>query len=97
MTVTYGSVHLPTAALGSPDRFERARIFADEIDDLYEDEYSLCARRSPAVSRIWRCRITASVAFGVMRCPNGESGGFCEHSIALGLCYLDEQAERQAW
>lgn len=31
------------ATLAGQDRLERARSLVDTIDDLYEDEYSLCA------------------------------------------------------
>ena len=70
--------------------FERARILAGEIDDLYEDEYSLCATVNDGEPYLAMLHHRVGPLWSECECPNGEPGGFCAHSIAVGLCYLAE-------
>ncbi len=82
--------------LAGAERLERARILAEEIDDLYEDEHSLCATIDDGQPYLAMLHHRSGRLWSECECPNGEPGGFCEHSIALGLCYLDEEAARHA-
>ena len=76
--------------LAGPVRVERARIFADEIEDLYEDEYSLCGTIIDCQPYLAMLHHRVGRLWSECECPNGEPGGFCEHVIALGLCYLNQ-------
>jgi uncharacterized Zn finger protein len=76
--------------LGGPERLDLARAFADQIDDLYEDEYSLCATISDGQPYLAMLHHRVGRLWSECECPNGEPGGFCVHSLAVGLCYLDE-------
>jgi hypothetical protein len=51
--------------LAGPERLTRARVFADEIDDLYEDEHSLCATVGVALgcSFVFFVEVAAGVRF----------------------------------
>ena len=82
--------------LAGPERLTRARVFADEIDDLYEDEYSLCATITDGQPYLAMLHHRVGRLSSECECPDGEPGGFCVHSLAIGLCYLDEEDERVA-
>lgn len=82
--------------LAGPARFERGRLLVDEIDDLYEDEYSLCATINDGESVLAMVHHRVGRLSGECDCADGQPGAFCEHSVAVGLCYLEEQKERRA-
>lgn len=74
--------------VAQPDRMERARVLVDTIEDLYGDEWSICGTvldgtAYPAMlhhgagSLSWKCA-----------CSDGDTGSWCEHVLAVGLCYL---------
>lgn len=77
--------------LVAPAKFERGRVLAHTIEDLYEDEWSLCG----TVLDDGRCH-EAMVHHGSRwlsaecDCLEGGPPSFCEHSVAVGLCYLGE-------
>jgi uncharacterized Zn finger protein len=77
--------------LVEPAQFERGSVLADTIDDLYEDEWSLCAtvldgaRHYEAMVHHGDRRLSAECD-----CPEGGPPSFCVHSIAVGLYYLGE-------
>lgn len=69
-------------------RFERGRSLVDEVDDdLYEDEYSLCATVHDGRPHLAMVHHQHPLS-GECDCPHGRPPGFCEHSVAVGLCYL---------
>ena len=82
--------------LGGAERLTRARVFADEIDDLYEDEHSLCATITDGQPYMAMLHHGDRRLSSECECPDGKPGGFCVHSLAIGLCYLDEQDARAA-
>lgn len=69
-------------------RFQRGRSLVDAVDDdLYEDEHSLCATvhdGQPWLAMVHHERPLS----GECDCPHGSPPGLCEHSVAVGLCYL---------
>lgn len=65
------------------------------IDDQYEDEYSLCATVTDGRPYLAMVHHRVGRLTGECDCPNGEPGSFCEHSVAVGLAYLDEECARR--
>lgn len=77
--------------LVEPARFERGRLLAGTIKDLYEDEWSLVGTvlddGKPYQAMVHH---TSSPLCGECDCPDAGPPSFCEHSVAVGLCYLGE-------
>jgi uncharacterized Zn finger protein len=79
--------------LAAPEQFERARQLAGTIDDLYDDGWSVFGtvvddgRRYEAM-----VHHTPPMSAECM-CPDGGPPSFCEHSIAVGLCYLGDERD----
>jgi uncharacterized Zn finger protein len=76
--------------LAGPARFERGRSLVDMVDDEYEDEYSLCATVTDGRPYLAMVHHRVGRLAGECDCPDGRPGSFCEHSVALGLSYLDD-------
>jgi GNAT superfamily N-acetyltransferase len=80
--------------LVDPERFQRGRLLARTIVDLYEDEWSLVGtvidegKAHLAMLHHGTPRLSAECD-----CPDGGPPAFCEHSAAVGLCYLDEDTD----
>ncbi|MGH3026180.1 MAG: hypothetical protein ACRDLR_07020 [Gaiellaceae bacterium] len=74
-----------------PARFERGRQLTSTIEDLYEDEWSLFGtvlddgKSYQAMVHHGSPPLSAECD-----CPHGVPPSFCEHSVAVGLCYLGE-------
>ena len=75
-------------------RVERGRNLVDTIDDLYEDEYSLCATVYDDQPYLAMVHHRVGSLAGECDCLDGGPGSFCEHSVAVGLCYLAEEDPR---
>ena len=80
--------------LAGPTRLQRGRRLADTIDDLYEDEYSLCATVYDGQPYLAMVHHRVGRLSGECDCSDGGPGSFCEHSVAVGLCYLSEDEPR---
>jgi len=76
--------------LAGRDRLARARCLVDSIDDLYEDEFSLCGTVIDGASYLAMVHHRVGQLSGECECPNGDPPGLCEHSVAVGLCYLGD-------
>ena len=77
--------------LVEPARFERGRMLAETIDDLYEYVWSLCGTILDGVRRHEAIVHHGSPGLSVeCDCPEGGPPSFCAHSVAVGLCYLGE-------
>ena len=77
--------------LAGPARFERGRELLDLVSDLYEDEFSLCATVTDGKPHLAMVHHLVGPLSGECECPDGDPESFCEHSVAVGLCYLAEQ------
>ena len=71
-------------------RLERARLLVDTIDDLYEDEWSLCGTVHDDKPYLAMVHHVGRPLGSECECPDGDPGSWCEHAVAVGLCYLDE-------
>jgi len=78
--------------LPGPARFERGRSLLDMVDDEYEDEYSLCATVTDGGAYLAMVHHRVGRLAGECDCPDGKAVPFCEHSVAVGLSYLHEEA-----
>ncbi len=76
--------------LAGEARFERARCLVETIGDLYEDKFSLCATVYDDEPYLAIVHHRVGRLGGECDCPDGEPGSFCEHSVAVGLCYLSD-------
>lgn len=72
------------------DRLERARRLVDTIDDLYEDEWSICGTVHDDKPYLAMVHHVGGPLSSECECPDGDPGSWCEHAVAVGLCYLDE-------
>jgi len=75
--------------LAGPAALARGRGLVDAVEDLYEDEHSLCATvhdGQPFLAMVHHERPLS----GECDCPNGAPPGLCEHSVAVGLAYLSD-------
>ena len=76
--------------LAGAERFERARLLVDTIDDLYEDEWSICGTVHDDKPYLAMVHHVGHPLGCECECPDGAPGSWCEHAVAVGLCYLDE-------
>jgi uncharacterized Zn finger protein len=77
--------------LAGPARFERGRSLVDMVDDEYEDEYSLCATVTDDRPYLAMVHHRVGRLAGECDCADSRAPwSFCEHSVAVGLSYLDE-------
>jgi len=76
--------------LAGQARFKRGFTHVETIDDLYEDEFSLCATVYDGQPYLAMIHHRAGPLTGECDCPDGGPGPFCEHSVAVGLCYLSD-------
>ena len=76
--------------LAGRERLERGRSLVDTIDDLYDDEYSICATVHDGEPYLAMVHHRVGLLAGECDCLDGGPGSFCEHSAAVGLCYLAE-------
>ncbi|HTW99321.1 MAG TPA: hypothetical protein VMD59_11120 [Acidimicrobiales bacterium] len=77
------------AALAGVERLEQARLLVDAIEDLYEDEWSLCGTVPDGdQAHLAMVHHADGPLSSECDCPGGRPGGWCEHSVAVALCYL---------
>lgn len=76
--------------LAGRTRFTRGRSLVDTIDDLYEDEWSLCATVYDGEARLAMVHHRVGRLSTECDCPDGHPGSFCAHAVAVGLCYLSD-------
>ena len=79
------------AALAGAGTLQRARSLTPTIEDLYEDEWSLCGTVHDGDA----CYLAMVHHVGdplscECDCPEGGPGLWCEHAVAVGLNYLDD-------
>ena len=72
------------------ERLKRARLLVDTIDDLYEDEWSVCGTVHDDKPYLAMVHHAGGPLSSECECPDGDPGSWCEHAVAVGLCYLDE-------
>ncbi len=75
--------------LAGPARFERGRSLLDMVEDEYEDEYSLCATVTDGRAYLAMVHHRVGRLAGECDCPDAKAVPFCEHSVAVGLAYLE--------
>jgi uncharacterized Zn finger protein len=73
--------------LAGPSRFARGQILIDGVTDLYEDEFSVCATVFDGRPYLAMVHHSVGLLGSECDCPAGGQGLFCEHSVAVGLCY----------
>lgn len=78
--------------LAGRTRFRRGCELVDTIDDLYEDEFSLCGTVHDPEPHLAMVHHRVGRLSTECDCPDGQPGSCCEHAVAVGLCYLDEEA-----
>jgi len=76
--------------LAGRDRLERARLLVGTIDDLYEDEWSICGTVHDDKSYLAMVHHVGGPLGSECECADGDPGSWCEHALAVGLCYLGE-------
>ena len=76
--------------LAGAERLERARLLVDTIDDLYEDEWSVCGTVHDDKPFLAMVHHAGAPLGSECECPDGGPGSWCEHAVAVGLCYLDD-------
>ena len=76
--------------LAGRDRLERARRLVDTIDDLYEDEWSICGTVNDEKPYLAMAHHVGHPLGSECECPEGDTGSWCEHAVAVALCYLNE-------
>lgn len=76
--------------LAGRDRLERARRLVDTIDDLYEDEWSLCGTVHDDKPYLAMVHHVGGPLSSECECLDGDPGSWCEHAVAVGLCYSGE-------
>jgi uncharacterized Zn finger protein len=69
---------------------ERARRLVDTIDDLYEDEWSVCGTVHDGKPYLAMVHHAGGPLSSECDCSDGDPGSWCEHAVAVGLCYLDD-------
>jgi hypothetical protein len=81
--------------LAGPARFGRGRLLTAAVDDdVYEDEWSLVATVVDGGNAYLAMVHHGSAPLsGECDCPAGSPPSFCEHSVAVGLCYLGEDGD----
>jgi uncharacterized Zn finger protein len=79
--------------LSDPARFELARQLAGTIDDLYEDEWSVVGTVIDGGGPYQAMVHHHPPMSAECECPDGGPPHFCEHSIAVGLCYLGDDRD----
>jgi len=62
-------------------RFRRGLRLVDTIDDLYEDEWSLCATVHDCEPHLAMVHHRGSPLSTECDCPDGRPGSFCEHAV----------------
>jgi uncharacterized Zn finger protein len=74
--------------LAGPERFHRGLELLAAVEDLYEDEHSLCATvhddGKPYLAMVHHD------GGGECECPDGGPPGYCQHSVAVGLSNLGD-------
>lgn len=75
---------------GGRARLERARRLAGTIDDLYEDEWSICATVKDPGPHLAMIHHVGRPLGCECDCPDGAPGNWCEHVLAVGLSYLGD-------
>lgn len=76
-------------ALAGRERLERGRVLAGTIDDLYEDEWSICGTVHDGKAYLAMVHHVGSPLSCECDCPDGAPGRWCEHVVAVGLAYLE--------
>ena len=76
--------------LAGAEHLKRARSLVDTIDDLYEDEWSVCGTVHDDKPYLAMVHHAGGPLGSECECPDGDPGNWCEHAVAVGLCYLDE-------
>ena len=73
-----------------PARFERGRQVSATIEDLYQDEWSLVGTVLDAGTPYQAMVHHGSPPLAAeCDCSDGQPPLFCEHSVAVGLSYID--------
>ncbi len=72
-------------SLAGPAHFERGR----SLLDMVEDEYSLCATVTDGRAYLAMVHHGVGRLAGECDCPDAKAVPFCEHSVAVGLAYLE--------
>lgn len=76
--------------LAGGERLERGRLLADTIEDLYEDEWSICGTVNDGRLYFAMVHHVGHPLSSECDCPDGDPGGWCTHAVAVGLRHLDE-------
>ncbi len=71
-------------------RFGRGQGLLDAIEELCEDEFSLWSYVYDGERYLAIVHHRAGPLSTECDCPDGQPGSFCEHAVAVGLCYLSD-------
>jgi uncharacterized Zn finger protein len=71
-------------------RFARGQALVDALDGLDEDEFSLWSYVEDGEEYLAIVHRRAGPLPAECGCTDGRSGSFCEHAVAVGLCYLSD-------
>jgi uncharacterized Zn finger protein len=71
-------------------RVRRARRLVDTIEDLYEDEWSICGTVHDGKPYLAMVHHVGDPLSCECDCTEGAPKRWCDHAVAVGLCYLGD-------